>query len=159
MTATYPPNLQTIISLLLFCVSKFKIFDFFLFVFVKMEPYGRKISNDISHLKVHMRFTPKISCIVSTKVLQRIVKFEILDFCPPLFFFFFFFFFFCLFSLTWDHMPLGEKNETISLVKVHTRFKIQTISPVKVHTRFISKELCIPIGMVSTKVVKRMMKF
>ena len=119
MTATYPPNLQTIISLLLFCVSKFKIFDFFLFVFVKMEPYGRKISNDISHLKVHMRFTPKISCIVSTKVLQRIVKFEILDFCPPHFFFFFFFFFLFVFVNMGPYAIGRKKWNDISCESTH----------------------------------------
>ncbi len=58
-------------------------------------------------MKVHITFTIKKSCIllgrVSTIVVQRIVKFEILDFCH-----------FFLFSLTWDHMGVIVSNDIFS---------------------------------------------
>ncbi len=69
-----------------------------------------------SPLKVHIRLTPKKSCILlgraSTKVVQRIAKFQIFEFLPLFF----------SFSLTWDHM--GIKFQTTSL-KEHTRFAPQ----------------------------------
>ncbi len=69
---------------------KFWIFDNFFFRFM-----GEKTSTT-SYLKVHNTFAPKTSCIllesVSTKV-ERIVKFQILDFWQTFLFLFFLFFF------------------------------------------------------------------
>ncbi len=57
---------------------------------------GEEISNN--------RFTPKKSCIplgrISTKVVERIVTFQILDFCH-----------FFPFSLTWDHVGVKVSND------------------------------------------------
>ena len=69
----------------LFCFVLFsKILNFLhlFFVFVDMGPYWENKLQTTSPLKVQFRFIPKISCIllgrVSTKVVQRIVKFQIL---------------------------------------------------------------------------------
>ena len=76
VTDTYPPYLQTIFLLF------FNDFLHFFFFFVNIGPYGTKNSNDISSVTTHQIHSEK-SCIVlgriSTKVVQRIVKFEILD--------------------------------------------------------------------------------
>ena len=81
-----------------------------------------------SPLKVHIMFTPNKSCIllgtVSTKVVQRIVKFQILDFCH----------FVLSFSSTWDHKEL----------------KTYDISPERTH-QICSKNPCILLGRLSTK--------
>ena len=71
---------------------------------------GEEISNN--------RFTPKKSCIplgrISTKVVERIVTFQILEFCH-----------FFPFSLTWDHMGVKVSNDISSekttdlLPKIH----------------------------------------
>ena len=73
-------------------------FDFLRDFFFVFEPYERKKLEKTSPLKVHNRFTTKISCIllgrVSTKVVQRLTKFQFLEFLPFLF----------SFSLIRDHM-------------------------------------------------------
>ena len=51
---------------------------FFFFVFANMGPYGRKISNNISSESTHQIYSQKSRILigrVSTKVVQRIVKF------------------------------------------------------------------------------------
>ncbi len=69
---------------------------------------GENISNDISSESTHEIASQK-SCIllgmVSIKVVQRIVKFEIFGF---------FHFFFFFFSLTWDHMGVKFSNDISS---------------------------------------------
>ncbi len=80
VTGTYPPYLQIIF----FFKILNKIYIFF-FVFVNLEPYGRKTFKRHLLLKYTSDSLPKKSSIllgrVSTKVVQRIVKFQILDFC------------------------------------------------------------------------------
>ena len=115
-----------------FLVFKILIFYFFndFFAFVNMGPYGRKLQTT-SPLKLHIKFPPKILCIllgrVCTKVVQRIVKFQILNFCR----------FFFSFSLTWGHMRVKVLND-ISSERTH-----QICSP----------KFMILLGWVSTKVV------
>ncbi len=56
-------------------------------LFVSMGPYGRKKIQSLMTfpLKVHITLTPQKTCIllgkICSKVVQRIVKFAILDFC------------------------------------------------------------------------------
>ncbi len=90
----------------------------------------------ISPLKECNRFTPKTLCIplgiVYTKVAQRTVRFQMLDFCQ-----------FFSFSLTWDYM--GVKS-----------FKMTSL---KVHILFAPPNSCVLLERISTKVVKRTVKF
>ena len=82
------------------CSKNCEILDFWqiFFVFANMGPYGSKSFTTTSPLKEHIRFACQNSWIllgrVSSKVVQRIVEFEILYFWQ-----FFFFFFFA--RLTW----------------------------------------------------------
>ncbi len=95
--------------------------------FVNMTLYGRKKSVKISP---ESRFTANISYIlmgsVSTKVVQRFVKFELL----------FLYDFFSL-SLTWDHKRVNFLN---------------VISP-EVQAIFTTENPCILVGWVSTKII------
>ncbi len=70
-----------------------------------------------------------------TKIAQRIVKFQILDFVN--------FFFFFLVLLTWDHMRIKVSND-ISSERTH---------------QICSQMSCILLARVSTKAVKRIVKF
>ena len=95
-------------------VSKFKSFEFdnFLLLFsLTWERMGGICFKRTPPLKVQTRFTPKNSSIlldkVSTKVVTRIVNFQILDFWH-----------FWSFSLTWDHIWL--KVSSVSLFSENT---------------------------------------
>ncbi len=71
---------------------------------------GEKISNDISSESTHQIHSPKIMHTPRQslyEIVQRIVKFKILDFCHI------FFFFFSL-TWTWDHMGVKVSNDISS---------------------------------------------
>ncbi len=133
---TYPPYLQTNFTFLKF------FYDFF-FVFFNMR-HGRKNSNDISDspLKVGSRFCPTNSSIpllvawVCSKLVQRIVKFQIVNFWHFLFLFFFFL------------VNMGPHGSMF-----------QMTSPLKVHIRFSPQNSCILLRWISTNLVKRIVKF
>ena len=83
-----------------FVVVVFFIFvTFFYWCSFTWDHMGEHISNDIASESTHQIHSQK-SCIllgrVSTKVVQRIVNFQILGFA-------------ILFSLTWDHMGKSFK--------------------------------------------------
>ncbi len=107
-------------------MSPDSFFKTFIFLFINdfflsliWDHMGEKIQTT-SPLKVHSRFTCKISGIVlgrvSTKVVHRIVNFQILDF-------FFFFFSFSLYGAVWE-------------------WTLQTISPLKAQTRITPQNSC-----------------
>ena len=96
---------------------------------------GENISN-ISSESTHQSHPPKKSCMllesVSTEVIQRITKFQILDFCH-----------FFSFSLTWDNMGVKVSNDISE--SMH-----QICSPKFLHTHGEG---------LKTKVVNRIVKF
>ena len=83
--ATCPPYLKK--QFLVFQNVKFLLlfFKICFYLFVNLGPYGRKHSNDISSESTHQIHSQNISCILleraSTKLVQRIVNFQIMDFC------------------------------------------------------------------------------
>ncbi len=92
-------NLQTSF----FVFQNFKFFTFFFSFSLTWDHMGEKFQTT-SPLKVHIRFAPQkiMHTIgrVSTKVVQRIIKFQILDFHQ-----------FFSFSLTWNHMTVKVSND------------------------------------------------
>ncbi len=93
----------------------------------------KKIQTTVISSEVHIRFTQKKkTCILLCQVVQRVVKFEILEFSH-----------FFSFSLTWEHMGL-HVSIGISSESIHD---------------ICSKHSYILLGTVSTKVVKRIVKF
>ena len=112
-----------------FCCCFFQNFNFFIcynffFAFVNLQPYSRKKFNRHLLWKYTSDSLQKSYLLLgrfSTKVVQRIVKFEILDICQ-------FFFFFFSFSLTWDHMGVKASNN-ISEERTH-----QVCSPICMDT-------------------------
>ncbi len=80
-----------------------------------MELCGEKLSNGISSESTQQIHSPKSMHAlesVSTKVVQRIAKFQILEFCH-----------FFSFSLTWDYMGMKLSNDISSEVCI--RFALQ----------------------------------
>ena len=119
VTGTYPWYLHTFFLFVLFWFSKFYIFGIlrFFFLIVNMGQYGRKNSNDISSastLQIHSQKSCILQGRVSTEVVQRIMKFEILDFCH----------FYFLFLLTWGHMGVKVSND-ISSETTHQIFSLK----------------------------------
>ncbi len=115
-------------SFFLFRNFKFLIFFYELFSFsLTWDDIEEKISNNISSESTHQIHSQK-SCIligtVSTKVVQRNAKFQILDFCP---------FFVCF---PWHGTMIWGVN-------------LQTTYPLKEHTKFAPKNSCMLLERVS----------
>ncbi len=89
-----------------FFLTKNKKQNRFFFFFGNTKPYGRKKIKRHLLWKYITDALQKIPCIllgkVSTKVVQRLAKFQILNFCH-----------FLSFSLTWDHMVEQISNDIL----------------------------------------------
>ncbi len=111
---------------LIFPFLNFSELVFFLFT---CDHMGEKFQTSTSTLKVHIRFT-KISCIllgmVSTKAVQRIAKYQILDFS-------------ILFFISVNMVPYGSKSFKPHLRRKHICFPNFMYSPAKVSAKVVKR--------------------